>query len=61
MKCPYCYKHKCEPDVVSINIENYGSKIVKFKCVHCKKVIKAYGERRAVFSKPIKTNEESDW
>ena len=61
MKCPYCNKLHCIPDVVYLNIENYGSDQVKFKCNHCNKVIKTYGERKVIFGKLQKTDGNSDW
>ena len=61
MKCPYCSKYHCEPDVVVINVENYGSKRCNFECVHCGKVVSVWVERRIVFGKPSKTSAESDW
>jgi len=61
MKCPYCGKGDCIPDVVYRNIENYGSKFCNFKCLHCKKVIQTHGSRRVVFSKLTKTDADSDW
>jgi len=61
MKCPYCKKFRCEPEVVSRNCETYGSCRVNFKCLHCKEVITVFGERRVVFGKPEETDGESDW
>ncbi len=61
MICPYCYTDSCVPDVVYLNIENYGSNQVKFKCRYCSKVIKTYGERKVIFGKLQKTDGNSDW
>ncbi len=61
MKCPYCNRMHFIPDVVYRNIESYGSSIVKFKCLHCGKVVKAYGIQLVEFRDFQKTKEESDW
>lgn len=61
MKCPYCNKLRCVPEVVYINIESYGDSAINFKCVHCDKVIHGYGERKAIISDLSKTDNESDW
>ena len=61
MKCPYCGKRGCIPSVVARNIESYGSSSANFKCVHCSKVINTYGQRKVVFSKLKKTDNDSDW
>lgn len=61
MKCPYCGKESCIPDVVARNIEAYGSKTVNFKCVNCRKVITSYGQQKAIFSELKKTDNDSDW
>ena len=34
MRCPYCSKNNCEPEVVCRNIETYGSNTVRFRCNH---------------------------
>ena len=61
MKCPYCGKREYIPDYVVANIENYGSKTVKFRCLHCKKVVRAYGSRQVEFSNITQTDQPSDW
>lgn len=61
MKCPYCNKSSCEPGVVYKNIESYGGKRVVFRCIYCKKSISVSGERRVIFGKPRKTDEEPYW
>ena len=61
MKCPYCKKEDFIPSYVSMNVECYGSKTVRFNCLHCKRVVKAYGSRYVEFSSIMKTDQESDW
>ena len=61
MICPYCKKNKCEPAVLYRNCESYGFGRFNFRCLHCKKVITVYAERKVIFGKPEKTSNNSDW
>lgn len=61
MECPHCKKEDCIPPVVYRNIENYGSKVLVFRCFHCKKKIEVYGRRTVVFGKLRKTKKSPDW
>ena len=61
MPCPYCNELLYVPDYVVANIEAYGSKVVRFPCKKCNKIIKAHGVRQAVIEYARKTEEESDW
>lgn len=60
-KCPHCNKKHFIPEYVEMNIDSYGSSIVHFPCIHCKKIVKAYGCRFVVFEDIQKTNKENDW
>ena len=61
MECPYCNKSECEPRVVERNVEAYGSRLCRFKCFHCGKVVSAYGHRTVIFSDVKQTTKKSDW
>jgi hypothetical protein len=43
--CPHCEKGSCIPVVAYRNVENYGSKSLNVRCVHCNKVINCYLSR----------------
>ena len=59
--CPYCKKKFCIPDVVGRNVEAYGTKTVNFRCLHCRKVIKASGQRVVYIRHLTKTDQAPDW
>ena len=61
MKCPYCNKQIIVPDIVTINVESYGSKRCRFPCNKCNKIVSMYGERTVRFYNIKKTDKESDW
>jgi hypothetical protein len=61
MKCPYCEKEDFIPEVVFHHTHIYGDGSKNFNCVHCHKVVKMHGRRRAVLENPQKTDNESDW
>lgn len=61
MKCPYCNKSDCIPEVVGRNIESYGSNSVNFNCIYCKKVVHSFGSVKIIFTELVKTDNKSDW
>ena len=61
MKCPHCDKYRCEPEVVYMNIEAYGGRYTKFRCIYCEKTVGVDAERRVVFGKPEKETGPGDW
>jgi hypothetical protein len=61
MRCPYCNRGNCDPEYVYNNVEAYGTSLCRFSCRHCGETVKVWAERRVVFGKAAKTNEDSDW
>lgn len=61
VKCPACGANGCEPEVVHRNIRSYGSKRVRFCCVHCTQVVSVHGRRVVLFGTPTKSDKKSDW
>ena len=62
MKCPYCSKEDCIPDVAYTHAEHYGSEVSYPRCLFCRKVIQVYMIRRVTVEKIEKTGRKiSDW
>jgi len=63
LNCPYCNakEDNCVPDVVYRHAENYGGGMSNFRCLTCKKVIRASVNVCISIKFPEKTNEKSDW
>lgn len=61
MTCPYCKVIDVIPDVVIKNVESYGSNWVRFPCLNCKKIVKAYARVEVHLSNVTITNEKSDF
>ena len=66
MRCPYCNKPNCVPEVMFIWVENYGHAGMnggKPRCVHCDKVLDVTMKKvvELVSIKKAPKNATPDW
>jgi len=63
MNCPYCDANEidCVPDVVYAHTERLDSRIIRFTCEKCKKVVQVHTVLRVTLLHEKKTDEPSDW
>lgn len=62
LRCPYCSKEHCIPDVVYRHAESYGGGIHHVACLHCHKIIEIASRRAARVEIIGKSeNKDSDW
>ena len=64
MKCPYCGKGDCIPDVVFRWVEAYGHTGITGsnpRCTHCHKTLHVLTEMTIKVISIEKTDEEPDW